>query len=224
MKRLLVLAFVLVSALSVAPAAPAAISIRPGTYMATRDAGCTFSFVYDGTGALAENVYIGTAAHCVKAVGQDVAVSNGTVVGDVASFGSANNSATDWAFVKIRPEYVSYVRPSVIGHSKAPSGYAKSSHPGDQVYFSGFGIPFDHTPQTRQNRTGAMVSQGRARYTLMGMDSWGDSGGPIILKNNRAMGIVSRLCAGACTSEGPTVAGILAQSAAKGFTVTLRTV
>jgi hypothetical protein len=217
--------FVLVSALWVAPAAPASISIRPGTYMATRNSGCTFSFVYDGTDFLDGNVYIGTAAHCVSRLGEDVAISNGTPVGDVAMMGSAKSASTDWALVKIRPEYVQYVHPSVIGHSKAPTGYAKSSHAGDQVYFSGYGIPFDHTPQTRQNRTGVMVSQGKTRYTLIGMDSWGDSGGPIILANNLAMGIVSRLCENdPCTSEGPTVSGILGQVQAWGLTVTLRTV
>jgi hypothetical protein len=40
----------------------------------------------------------------------------------------------------------------------------------------------------------------------------------------KALGIVSRLCAGACSEEGPTVQGILAKAASRGFSVTLRTV
>ena len=44
------------------------------------------------------------------------------------------------------------------------------------------------------------------------------------VKTGKALGIVSRLCAGACSEEGPTVQGILAKAAARGFPVTLRTV
>jgi hypothetical protein len=40
----------------------------------------------------------------------------------------------------------------------------------------------------------------------------------------KALGIISRLCAGACSEEGPTVQGILAKAASRGFAVTLRTV
>jgi hypothetical protein len=225
MKRLLVLVSVLVTTVIAAPAAPAAPSIQPGTFMQSKAGGCTFSFVYDGTGATAGQVFMGTAAHCVRKVGDLVALANGTVVGDAAVIGSQAKAATDWALIRIRPEYVSRVRPGVIGHPAAPSGYAKTSRPGDLVFFSGYGIPFDSVAATRQNRAGLMVSQSKTRYTLIGSDSWGDSGGPIILAgNNRAMGIVSRLCIGACTSEGPTVYGILLQAAAKGFAVRLRTV
>ena len=40
----------------------------------------------------------------------------------------------------------------------------------------------------------------------------------------KALGIVSRLCVGVCSEEGPTVQGILAKAASRGFSVTLRTV
>jgi hypothetical protein len=39
----------------------------------------------------------------------------------------------------------------------------------------------------------------------------------------KALGIVSRLCAGACSEEGSTVQGILAKAASRGFPVTLGT-
>jgi hypothetical protein len=69
-----------------------------------------------------------------------------------------------------------------------------------------------------------MVSQNKNHYTLIGSDTYGDSGGPIVLaKDGKAMGIVSSVCIGLCTSEGPTVQGILQQAAAKGFALTLRT-
>jgi hypothetical protein len=62
-------------------------------------------------------------------------------------------------------------------------------------------------------------------YDVTGPIHWGDSGGPLVhVRTGKALGIVSRLCAGACSEEGPTVQGILAKAAAAGFPVTLRTV
>ena len=42
--------------------------------------------------------------------------------------------------------------------------------------------------------------------------------------SGKALGIVSRLCAGACSEEGPTVQGIIAKAASRGFPVALLTV
>ena len=50
------------------------------------------------------------------------------------------------------------------------------------------------------------------------------SGKSASIGTGRALGIVSRLCAGTCSEEGPTVQGILAKAASRGFSVTLRTV
>jgi hypothetical protein len=49
-------------------------------------------------------------------------------------------------------------------------------------------------------------------------------GSTVPVRTGKALGIVSRLCAGACSEEGPTVQCILAKAAAAGFSVTLRTV
>jgi hypothetical protein len=220
-QRALVAAFVLVGAGFVAPAAPAASSIQPGTFISTPVGGCTLSFVYDGGG----KVYMSTAAHCVKAVGDDVALSDGTVIGDAALRGNPNSTSADWALIEIRPAYTSRVKAGILGHPTMPKGYDKTSKPGDEVFISGYGIGFDQTAFTRQNRFGFMVSQSKSHYTLIGSDTYGDSGGPIVLaKDGKAMGIVSSVCLGLCTSEGPTVQGILQQVAAKGLAVTLRTV
>ena len=62
-------------------------------------------------------------------------------------------------------------------------------------------------------------------YDVTGPIHWGDSGGPLVhVRTGKALGIVSRLCAGACSEEGPTVQGILAKAAAAGFPVSLKTV
>lgn len=223
--RALVGAFALVTVLSIAPGAPAAPSIQPGTFISTPVGGCTLSFVYDGGGLQSGKVFMGTAAHCVNKVGDKVALQDGTVIGQAAAIGNANNASTDWSLIEISPAYISRVKAAVIGHPNSPRGYAKSSSIGDEVAFSGYGIPFDQTSFTRQNRFGFMVTQSSNHYTLLGSDSWGDSGGPIVFsRSGKAMGIVSRLCIGVCTSEGPTVQGTLQQAAAKGFAVTLRSV
>ena len=46
----------------------------------------------------------------------------------------------------------------------------------------------------------------------------------LILPTLGAPEIFARLCIGLCEEEGPTVEGLLAKAAARGFTVSLRTV
>jgi hypothetical protein len=78
---------------------------------------------------------------------------------------------------------------------------------------------------TQEQRTAIMGFDDAETYDVSGPIHWGDSGGPLVHKRTgKALGIVSRLCAGACSEEGPTVQGILAKAAAAGYRVTLRTV
>jgi hypothetical protein len=54
---------------------------------------------------------------------------------------------------------------------------------------------------------------------------WGDSGGPLVhIETGKALGIVSELCVGTCSEQGPTVQGLIAKAASRGYSVTLRTV
>jgi hypothetical protein len=106
-----------------------------------------------------------------------------------------------------------------------PTGFDTHANVGDEVLYSGYGVPWAVSPATRTDRFGYMVSQDKSSYELIGSDTWGDSGGPIVLaRTGQAMGLVSRFCFGACTSEGPTMQGIIAQAAAKGVALKLRTV
>lgn len=64
---LLLLAVALVLPLAPAPAQAATTTIQPGDMIVIDgSAVCTINFVYDGTGALAGKVYVGTAAHCIE--------------------------------------------------------------------------------------------------------------------------------------------------------------
>src|SRR5439155_2156422 len=99
MKHLVAGVLLVLGVLVAAPSGQTTAPIQPGSFMSTAEGGCTLSFVYDGAGPLAGNVYLGTAAHCVKKVGEDVVLEDGTVFGDVAVIGDAAHAATDWALV-----------------------------------------------------------------------------------------------------------------------------
>ena len=96
---------------------------------------------------------------------------------------------------------------------------------GDSIQLSGYGLGYGTTQPTQEQRTAVMGFDDASTYDVSGPIHWGDSGGPLVHKRTgKALGIVSRLCAGACSEEGPAVQGILAKAAAAGFPVTLRTV
>jgi hypothetical protein len=196
--------------------------IQPGSYHETDVGGCTLNFVYDGAGG----PYMGTAAHCVEGLGDDVRDENGAVFGDVAAIGDQDATATDWALIRVRPEFVSHVNPRVKGHPQYPTGVttAAETNVGDQIQLSGYGVGFDPTPPTREQRRGSLTYDDAETHEVLATLIFGDSGGPLVhIATGKALGIVSRLCIGLCEEEGPTVEGILAKAAAAGFSVTVRT-
>ena len=226
MKR--VLAVLGLAAATLLPATPASAAggyIQPGDYMEAGDSACTTNFVYDGAGG---KVYLGTAAHCVSSVGQDVKDINGTVWGDVALIGDENSTAADYAFIEVRSAHVSRVRAWVKGYPSYPStGYTTPTDTtrGDLIQISGYGLGFGFTSVTQEKRLASHMGDSTSIHTLSGPLIFGDSGGPLVhVKTGKALGIVSRLCTGPCTETGPTVQGLLGLAAARGFNVTLRTV
>lgn len=212
------------------PAVPASAAnglLQPGDYMVAGNAACTQSFVYDGTGSLANKVYIGTAAHCVSHVGQDVADINGVVWGDVALIGDPNAAAPDYAFIEVRTAHVGRVSAAVKGHPTYPRGVTSPTQTalGDLVQISGYGLGYSTTNVTQERRQAVVMSDTGAVHNVAGPIHFGDSGGPLVhVPTGTAYGIVSRACIGACTETGPMVGNVITMAAARGFTVTLRTV
>ena len=210
----------------VTSAAPAAAQdpIQPGDYMETGGSACTLNFVYDGGG----HTYMGTAAHCVGKVGDDVALEDGTVFGDVALIGDEDSAAPDYAFIEVRPAFLSRVSPALKGHPTLPrGGYTRAAETavGDQIQQSGYGLGANFTNVTREQRRSVLTYDDAEYHQILGYSIFGDSGGPYVhLPTGKAFGIVSRLCIGLCEEEGPTVEGLLAKAAARGFTVQIRTV
>jgi hypothetical protein len=216
-----------VATLAVAAALPsaasAAVTLQPGAYHETDAGSCTLNFVYTGAG----KTYLGTAAHCVASIGQPVRDIDGTDFGKVAFIGDQNDVAWDFAFIEVDPEDLGRVSPAVKGHPAFPKGSTTPAETlvGDAIQLSGYGLGYGTTPATQEQRQAIMGSDDASIYSVSGPIHWGDSGGPLVhIGTGKALGIVSRLCAGACSEEGPTVQGILAKAASRGFAVALRTV
>lgn len=208
--------------------ASAAITIQPGMYMVAGNLACTTNFVFDGTGSYGNRVYVGTAAHCVTHVGQDVS-DGSTTWGDVALIGNAGSFQHDWAFIEVRGGFASGVTAAVKGYPTYPTGVATPADTamGDQVQISGYGLPFSFTNVTREERLGVLNAHSTTYHSLFGPIIHGDSGGPLVhVKTGKALGIVSRLCAGdgICTEIGPSVEGMVTAAAGQNLTVTLRKV
>ncbi len=216
------------AAIAVAAAIPSAASaagtLQPGAYHETDAGSCTLNFAYTGPSGEA---LLGTAAHCVESVGQGVRDIDGEQFGTVAFIGNADVTDQDFAFIRVEPEDVGRVSAAVKGHPAFPKGATVPADTlsGDTIQLSGYGLGYDTTPETQERRTAIMGFDDASMYDVTGPIHWGDSGGPLVhVRTGKALGIVSRLCAGACSEEGPTVQGILAKAAAAGFPVTLRTV
>ena len=211
-------------ALALPGAASAAVTLQPGAYHETDAGSCTLNFAYTGPSG---ETLLGTAAHCVERVGQGVRDIEGVQFGTVAFIGNADTTEQDYAFIRVEPEDVGRVSPAVKGHPAYPKGSTVPADTlsGDTIQLSGYGLGYGTTPTTQEKRTAVMGFDDTELYTVTGPIHWGDSGGPLVhVRTGKALGIVSRLCAGTCSEEGPTVQGILAKAAAAGFPVTLRTV
>jgi len=222
-KVLVTIATTVAAALAVPAASMAAVTLQPGAYHETDAGSCTMNFVYDGSGG----PYIGTAAHCVERVGQPVYDIDGVRFGTVAFIANADVVERDYAFIRVDPEDVGRVSPAVKGWPQYPVGYTTPAETasGDAIQLSGYGLGYGTTQPTQEQRQAVMGFDDPDYYNVTGPIHWGDSGGPLVhRKTGKALGIVSQLCIGACSEEGPTVQGILSDAARSGFPVTLRTV
>ena len=224
LRRLTLSCAAVVAALFAIPgAAFGAVTLQPGAYHETDAGSCTLNFAYTGGGG----TLLGTAAHCVDRVGQRVRDIEGVEFGSVSFVGNADVTDQDFAFIKVDAEDVGRVSPAVKGHPQYPKGSTVPTDTagGDTIQLSGYGLGYDTNPITQEKRQAIMGFDDANYYTVTGPIHWGDSGGPLVhIKTGKALGIVSRLCAGSCSEMGPTVQGILAKAAAAGYPVSLRTV
>jgi hypothetical protein len=210
---------------AIAPTHAGAASIQPGDFMHSDGKSCTLGFVAT-SGA---DTFFLSAAHCVEQ-SAPVELADGTILGDVVTEGDAESeipaTSRDWALIRVRPHLVANVVAAVRGSAGTPTGVALESETGfgDLIKHSGYGLGFDMIDVTREQRYGVLVDHSTGEWVSIGSDIFGDSGGPVIhVATGRALGLVSRLCVGTCTSLGPTIEGVFQQAAAAGYPLVLRT-
>lgn len=216
----------LAAALCLAPVAQAQTELQPGAMLRVADGQCTLNFVYDGLGANAGKVYVGTAAHCGEKVGDEAMDAEGTVFGTFAFLGDADDPARDYAFIEVAPDQLGRVDPAVKGHPEYPTGFTTpaETEAGDWVQMSGYGLGFGELQATQEGRQVVLQSDDADVYTLSGPSVNGDSGGPFVhIDTGKALGVVSQYgFTYGSTDVGPTIEGVLNKAAAAGFPVALR--
>lgn len=220
------LLFAALAALTLPVTASAQVKLQPGGELSTTLGGCTANFVYDGVGARAGKVYLGTAAHCLEDVGDPVEDGSGTEFGDVAFIHDEAEASTDYAFIEVRTSELGRVDPSLKGYPTYPTGFTvpEDTTIGDLLQISGFGVGFGETGTTQEKRQGVLQSDNAETYAMSGPSVNGDSGGPLVhIKTGKALGVISRYgFETASTDYGPTMQGVLDKAAKAGFAVTLR--
>ena len=153
-----------------------AASIQPGDFMHSGQKSCTLGFVAT-SGA---DTFFLTAAHCVE-MSAPVALADGTILGDTVAEGDSAEepsvTATDWALIRVRPHLVPSVVGSVRGTGGTPTGVALEGETGlgDLIKHSGYGMGFDITNVTREQRYGVLsISRDGVRWVAIGTDIFGD--------------------------------------------------
>jgi len=223
-----VVALVMLGFVRAAEAAPV---LQPGSAITDGSAGCTLNWIYDGGG----NTYGGAAAHCFS-LGTRVFLTDSLLIGSTnVPFGTVayRSSALDFELIKIDANCACTVSAAMAGHPNIPSGVSTTNTAavGDVIQFSGHGIATDATAPTQQDRVGVLgFNDGTQHYTY-GVVSPGDSGGPVadVSDGNKALGIVDTV--GLALTPVPQVGeggvslqALLADAAAHGFAVSVRTV
>jgi hypothetical protein len=213
--------------LLLAPAAAQAQStIQPGAMLQTDGGQCTLNFIFDGTGVNAGRVFVGTAAHCAGKVGDEARDIDDHPFGTFAFIGDAGDPATDYAFIEVVGDELRRVDPAMKGHPEFPKGVTtpEETEAGDAIQMSGYGVGFGETQPTQEGRQTYLQSDDADIFTLSGPSVNGDSGGPFVhVDSGKALGLVSQYgFSYAATDVGPTIQGVLAKAAAKGFPVALR--
>jgi len=234
-----ILAAAVLGAASVAtvivPALPAAAApvIQPGSSLEFGNSFCTANWVYDGGGS----TYIGAARHCSDSgVGQEVDLATGSLGTAIERIGQVAyvSSALDFLLIKLDAGVLSQVSPAMAGHPGIPTGVSTTATAkvGDIVQYSGHGVGFDLTTPTQQDRVGILGFNDGSQHYSYGAVTPGDSGGPVgdVTDGNKALGIVDTVGVAVVNGVpqvgegGVSLQGLLADAAAHGFAVTLRTV
>jgi hypothetical protein len=194
--------------------------IQPGAEVNSSIGQCTLNYVFRNGGTL----YIGTAGHCSKGVGDVMTDENGARIGTVAF--RIESGDDDFTLIAIDPARYGEVSPAVRNWG-GPTGSTVSTltNTGDVLLLSGYGLAFSTLAQSR-GRPGILADDTPTLYLAELPAIFGDSGGPVIeASTGKALGIVSgiALTIPPSTLLGPTVEGTLHTLATHGFSLQLVT-
>lgn len=163
--------------------------IRPGALM-TSPSGCTMNWVFRG--ATVNDIYIGTAAHCVSYRGQSVSLSGQGVIGQVAYTGWEDlYNLIDFALVKVSAGKLSQVNPAMC-HWGGPVSMMTTPPVGPTavpILHYGHGIGTGSFTQTKP-RTGLAYGWVYHKFYFAGTTTFGDSGSPAMTSDGRAAGVI----------------------------------
>jgi hypothetical protein len=175
--------------------------IRPGAPIGW----CTYNFLFvdpDGeSGNGTPTYYIGTAAHCVNDVGQEMPLAGEGTIGEVA-FSTYNDTyvddygvrrGADFALVRLYPDMNLNAHPLMM-NTAGPTGVATASDValGDELEHHGYGMVFGDIEPAR-DRPGFLVTF-EDDFCSQSAVWWGDSGSPVLhAETGMALGLVSRL-------------------------------
>jgi hypothetical protein len=227
--RWLVAVGVLAGSLVVSQRGSAAAIIQPGAPIVAGTSLCTLNWIYDGAGG----PYAGTAGHCVENVGQRVALDEAG--GAPGGFGSVAfiSPSLDYSLIRIDAAELGNVSAAMRGHPTIPKGVSTTATAavGDLIQFSGWGIGVSLTSVTREQRIGILGYNDANQHYVYGLVTPGDSGGPVadVTDGNKALGIVDTVGVAInplpqAGEGGVSMEGLLADAAANGFPVVVRTV
>jgi hypothetical protein len=155
----------------------------------TSPSGCTMNFVFTSNGS---DRYIGTAAHCVGAVGQSVSLSGEGVIGSVAYWGFADQKGTDFALVRVATSKLPSVDPALC-HWGGPTSLAVGFQ--DEpviVEHYGHGIVAGTLTATKARR-GVAYAWSDSTFTMITSGTFGDSGSAVMSIDGKGLGVLIQI-------------------------------
>lgn len=209
--------------------------IQPGEQVTTPEGLCTLNFAFDGVGSAAGKVYIGTAAHCFTALGQEASIAGlpsfGHVVylGDYAGINTGTfengipGAQADFSLIEVGSAYTSWVRGEVKGHPGLPTALLPhaNANVGARLDFSGYGTGWEGNSILRESRSGVLVLKSAEKWNGVAPITPGDSGGPVLYATGEAVGTATDLSA--LGAGGVWLDVAIAQATQYGFPIQLRT-
>jgi hypothetical protein len=213
---------ILVAAVLAVPhgSSAADVPIQPGAQVSTSSGLCTLNFVFREGG----DRYVGTAGHCVEAIGERVVATGAGAFGTVVF--RRDSGPDDFALILIDDDKLPLVSPVVRGIG-LPLGYVRSTETatGDLVSLTGYGLGFSLLPETRTRR-GVLAGDTDHEFFAEIPGIFGDSGAPLIHEpTGAALGIASGVdvTLPPSTLVGTTVERAMVLARAAGFNVSLAT-